>query len=68
MKTAGELRPGDVWEDRPQCRVGHTYRVIAVQPGLARTTIRVVVEQLPERHRRILNLFRENQLEVQPRP
>jgi transposase-like protein len=60
MKTAGELRPGDVWVENPRYRIAQAYRVLRVEPGLARTTVRVVVELLPQRYRRTLNLFREN--------
>jgi hypothetical protein len=52
LKYAGELRVGDVWMERPNGRVARTYRVIAIAPGLAPTTMRVTAECLTTGQRR----------------
>jgi hypothetical protein len=70
MKTAGELRPGDVWLHYPnknRTRPPLAYLVTAIQPGLARSTVRVIAKRLPDGRPRSMDLFRENQVEVQSR-
>ena len=42
-KNAGELCVGDIWTVRRKDRAVRSYRVIAIAPGLAPTTMRVAV-------------------------
>ena len=65
LKYAGELRVGDVWMERPNGRVARTYRVIAIAPGLAPTTMRVTAECLTTGQRRTKDFFRVNRVEVE---
>jgi hypothetical protein len=64
VKYAGELRVGDVWTERPQNRVAQGYRVIAIAPGLAPTTIRVTAESATTGQRRTVDFFLVNRVEV----
>jgi hypothetical protein len=64
LKYAGELRVGDVWTERPQGRAARTYRVIAIAPGLALTTMRVTAECVTTGQRRSMDLFLVNRVEV----
>jgi hypothetical protein len=68
LKYAGELRVGDVWTERPQGRAGRTYRVIAIAPGLAPTTIRVTAARVTTGQRRTMDFFLVNRLEVREQP
>jgi hypothetical protein len=63
-KCAGELRVGDVWTERPQNRVAQSYRVIAIAPGLAPTTMRVTAESMTTGQRRTVDFFLVNLVEV----
>ena len=63
-KYAGELRVGDVWTERPQNRVAQSYRVIAIVPGLAPTTMRVTAESVTTGQRRTVDFFLVNRVEV----
>ena len=63
-KCAGELRVGDVWTERPQNRVAQSYRVIAIAPGLAPTTMRVTAESVTTGQRRTVDFFLVNRVEV----
>ena len=56
-KYAGELSVGDVWTERPQNREPHSYRVIAIAPGLARITMRVTATSVTTGKRRTLDFF-----------
>ena len=68
LKYAGELRVGDVWMERPNGRAARTYRVIAIAPGLAPTTMRVTAECLTTGQRRTMDFFLVNRLEVWEEP
>ena len=68
LKYAGELRVGDVWTERPQGRAARTYRVIAIAPGLAQTTIRVTAACVTTGQLRTMDFFRINRLEVRDEP
>jgi hypothetical protein len=68
LKYAGELRVGDVWTERPQGRSARTYRVIAIAPGLAPTTIRVTAARVTTGQHRTMNFFLVNRLEVREEP
>ena len=68
LKYAGELRVGDVWTERQQGRAARTYRVIAIAPGLAPTTMRVTAECLTTGQRRTMDFFLVNRLEVREEP
>jgi hypothetical protein len=59
-KYAGELRVGDVWTERPQQRAARTYRVIAIEPGLAPTTMRMTGECVTTGQRRTMDFFLVN--------
>jgi hypothetical protein len=63
-KYAGELRVGDVWTERPQNRVAQSYRVMAVAPGLAPTTIRVTAASITTGKQRTTDFFLANRVEV----
>jgi hypothetical protein len=63
-KYACELRVGDVWTERPQNRVAQSYRVVAIAPGLAPTTLRVTAESVTTGQRRTVDLFLVNRVEV----
>jgi hypothetical protein len=63
-KHAGDLRVGDVWTERPQGRATRSYRVIAIAPGLAPTTMRVTRECVTTGQRRTTDLFLVNRVEV----
>ena len=67
-KYAGELRVGDVWTERPQNRMAHSYRVMAITPGLASTTVRVTGECVTTGRRRTLDFFLVNRVEVSGGP
>jgi hypothetical protein len=67
-KYAGELRVGDVWTERPQQRAARTYRVIATTPGLASTTVRVTAACVTTGHRRTMDFFLVNRVEVREEP
>jgi hypothetical protein len=68
LKYAGELRVGDVWTERPQGRAMRSYRVIAIAPGLAPTTMRVTAACVTTGQRRTMDFFLANRLEVQEEP
>jgi hypothetical protein len=68
LKYAGELRVGDIWTERPQGRAARTYRVIAVSPGLAPTTVRVTAACVTTGERRTMNFFLVNRVEVRDEP
>jgi hypothetical protein len=63
-KYAGELRVGDVWTERPQDRAAQTYRVMAIEPGLAPTTIRVTAASVTTGQQRTMDFFLVNRVEV----
>ena len=63
-KYAGELRVGDVWTERPQQRAARTYRVIAIEPGLAPTTMKMTGECVTTGQRRTMDFFLVNRVEV----
>ena len=63
-KYAGELGIGDVWTDRPQNREAHSYRVIAIAPGLARITMRVTAASMITGKPRTFDFFLLNRVEV----
>ena len=63
-KYAGELCVGDVWTKRAQGRAARSYRVIAVAPGLAPTTVRVTGECVTTRQQRMTDFFLVNRIEV----
>jgi hypothetical protein len=63
-KYAGELRVGDVWTTHRQGRAAHSYRVIAVAPGLASTTIRVTAASVTTGQQRTTDFFLVNRVEV----
>jgi hypothetical protein len=67
-KYAGELRVGDLWTERPQTRAAHSYRVIAITPGLAPITVRVTGECVTTGRRRTMDFFRVNKVEVREEP
>ena len=67
-KYAGELRVGDIWTEHPQHRAARSYRVIAIEPGLAPTIIRVTGESVTTGHRRTMNFFLVNRVEVREEP
>ena len=70
-KYAGELRVGDIWTERPQRprhRAASSYRVIAISPGLAPTIIRVTGESVTTGHRRAMDFFLVNEVEVREEP
>jgi hypothetical protein len=64
LKNAGELRVGDVWTERPQGRSARSFRAIAISPGLAPTTIRVIGECVTTGRRRRMDFFLVNRVEV----
>jgi hypothetical protein len=63
-KHASDLLVGDVWTERPQGRATRSYRVIAIAPGLAPTTMRVTRECVTTGQRRTTYLFLVNRVEV----
>jgi hypothetical protein len=63
-KYAGELRVGDVWTERTAGRGTRSYRVIAVAPGLALTTIMVTGSCVTTGRRRTMDFFPVNRVEV----
>jgi hypothetical protein len=65
LKNAGELRVGDLWTERPQGRSARSFRAIAISPGLAPTTIRVIGECVTTGRRRRMDFFLVNRVEVQ---
>ena len=67
-KYAGELRVGDVWTERPQGRATPSYRVIAIAPGLAPTTMRVTGAHVTTGKQRTIDFFLINQVEVSEEP
>jgi hypothetical protein len=68
LKLAGELRVGDIFTERPQGRAARTYRVIAIAPGLTRSTLRVTAACVTTGQRRTLNFFLVNRVEVRNDP
>ena len=68
FKYAGELCVGDVWTERPQGRAARSYRVIAIAPGLSRTTMRVTALCVATGQRRTMDLFLVNRVEVRGEP
>ena len=67
-KYAGELRVGDIWTERRKDRAVRSYRVIAIAPGLAPITIRVTGECVTTGHRRTMDFFLVNRVEVREEP
>ena len=67
-KYACELRVGDVWTERPLGRVARSYRVIAIAPGLAPTTVRVTATCVGTGQRRTTDFFLVNRVEVCEEP
>jgi hypothetical protein len=68
LKRPGELRVGDVLTERPQGRAARSYRVIAIAPGLAPTTMRVLAASVATGQRRTMNFFLANRVEVHEQP
>ena len=68
LKYAGELRVGDVWTERTKQRAAQSYRVIAITPGLASTTIRVTAVCMITGRRRKVDFFLINRVEVRDEP
>ena len=67
-KYVGELSVGDVWTERPQNREPHSYRVIAIAPGLARITMRVTAASMTTGKPRTFDFFLFNRVEVPEEP
>jgi hypothetical protein len=67
-KYAGELRVGDIWTERHRHRAARSYRVIAIAPGLASITLRVTGESVTTGHRRTMDFFLVNRVEVREEP
>jgi hypothetical protein len=67
-RYAGQLRVGDVWTEHPQNRVAHSYRVMAIAPGLAPTTMRVTAASVTTGKQRTLDFFLINRVEVPDEP
>jgi hypothetical protein len=67
-KYAVELRVGDIWTERPQDRATRSYRVIAIAPGLAPTTMRVTGKCVSTGQRRTMDFFLINRVEVREEP
>jgi hypothetical protein len=67
-KHAGDLRVGDVWTERPQGRATRSYRVVAIAPGLAPTTMRVTGACVTTGQRRTMDFFLVNRVEVREEP
>jgi hypothetical protein len=67
LRHADELRVGDIFTERPQGRA-RTYRVIAIAPGLTRSTLRVTAADVTTGQRRTLNFFLVNRVEVRDEP
>jgi hypothetical protein len=63
-KYAGEFRVDDIWTEHPRHSAACSYRVIAIAPGLAPTVIRVTGESVTTGHRRTLDFFLLNRVEV----
>ena len=66
-KYAGELRVGDVWTERTGGRDMRSYRVIAIAPGLALTSIRVTGSCVTTGQRRTMDCFLVSRVEVSRR-
>jgi hypothetical protein len=67
-KYAGELCVGDVWTERPQNRAAQSYRVMAIAPGLAPTTMRVTAASVTTGKQRTVDFFLVNRVEVRDEP
>ena len=67
-KYAGELRVGDTWTEYPQNRAAQSYRVMAIAPGLAPTTMRVTAESVITGKQRTVDFFLVNRVEVREEP
>jgi hypothetical protein len=67
-KNAGELCVGDIWTVRRKDRAVRSYRVIAIAPGLAPTTMRVTGECVTTGHRHTTDFFLANRVEVREEP
>ena len=67
-KNAGELRVGDIWTVRRKDRAVRSYRVIAIAPGLAPTTIKVTGECVTTGLRHTTDFFLVNRVEVREDP
>jgi hypothetical protein len=63
-KNAGDLVPGDVYTERPYQGAARSYRVVAIKPGFARTTVEVTSESITTGKRTVRNLFRANRVEI----
>ena len=64
LKYAAELNVGDVLTERPKGRVARTYRVIAITPGPAPTTMSVTAACVTTGQRRAMYFFLANRIEV----
>ena len=67
-KYAGELRVGDVWTERQKNRAPQAYRVVAIAPGLAQSTIRVTAASVTTGQHRTVDLFLVNRVEIRDEP
>ena len=63
-KYAAELRVGDIWTEHPQNRAAQTYRVMAIEPGLAPTTMRVTAASVATGKQRTVDFFLVNRIEI----
>jgi hypothetical protein len=68
QKYAAELRVGDVLTEHPKGRAARTYRVIAIGPGSARTTMSVTAACVTTGQRREMYFFLVNRVEVRDEP
>lgn len=68
LKYAAELNVGDVLTERPKGRAARTYRVIAIAPGIAPTTMRVTAACVTTGQRRTMYFFLVNRIEVPEEP
>jgi hypothetical protein len=67
-KQAGDLVPGDVYVEH-RLRAGgvmrvQAYRVLAMQPGVASTTVDVIVMCLGTNRRRMVSFYRGNRVDM----
>jgi hypothetical protein len=59
---------GELWTERPQNRAAQSYRVMAIAPGLAPTTMRVTAASVTTGQRRTIDFFLANRVEVRDEP
>jgi hypothetical protein len=67
-KYAGELRPGDVWTERTGDGDARCYRVVAIDPGPAATTITVTGLCVTTAQLRTMDFFLVNRVFVGKEP